>query len=227
MSDLKLAPDNRENRETFVSWFRQRGLLEPILGRHVLMISDDKGLIGGVVLYVTDGPWMFVEHGTVRPNESLAMIERVIKFWIQAARDIGIFFCKVPIVHVQDNYLGKILLKNGFVPSNVQVFHYSMSAAASNDAMKPDPVEEPEPKKKKAVSICIQCGESFLSEEHKEMCDGCEEEERFKGKSPEKKEIEGSHAEEGSEGERPPTKKRVSSRRKKTGKGGKDVHSSD
>lgn len=218
MTDLKLAPDNRENRETFVSWFRQRGLLEPILGRHVLMIADDKGLVGGVVLYVTDGPWMFVEHGTVRPNETLAMIDRVIKFGIQAARDIGIFFCKVPIVHVQDNYLGKILMENGFVPSNVQVFHYSMSAAASGDVVGPDPVEEPETKKKK-VSICIQCGESFLSKEHKEVCDGCEEEERFKGKSPEKKETEGSQADERIEGEKHQTKKRVSSRRKKSKKG--------
>jgi hypothetical protein len=208
-NDLYLVPGNAANWKTFLGWFSERGEPTPFISKQSVMIADDEGLVGGVCVYVSDGPWMFIEHASCRPNISPGNMKRVLDFGLQAARELGNVFTKVPLLHISNRYIAESAEKLGFVNSGSVVYVGVVGKRIEVPMV-------PKAGNKNQVKVCVECGRSFLGSS--EVCDECGQEEQRT-----QEETAADESQTATKGKRSSKKKRVSTRRKK---GSQNVHSS-
>jgi len=165
---MYVAPMTYENWNVYAKWFQEKGLAIPTPPKQAIMVNDEHGLAAGVCIYLTDGPWMFLEHMQLRPGLSPGEIMRAMKLGLAAAKGLGCILGKHPVVLAQREGVEKMLGKVGYVQHEYSVWYAPLPIPPSQSPLEE---EEPEPGD---VELCMGCGETFLGTKGDDYCKKCE-----------------------------------------------------
>jgi hypothetical protein len=187
---LRVAIYNAANWKTYLGWFEERGVMPPItMPKQAIMVADDEELLGGICVYMTDGPWMFLEHMQLKPGLSAGTIRRVIKFGLEAAKGMGAIVYKAVVIHEQREAIAHFLQDTGYVLTPASVWYGIPDFSPIKNVPQGQTGENPKgdkkgddeldsniqqkKKKSKSVGVCISCGVSFIRTDDTELCPDC------------------------------------------------------
>jgi hypothetical protein len=85
----------------YLEWFKLRGQPLPVIPKQLILVAieDTDEVIGGVCVYPTEGPWMFLEHLSFKPGLQKSLILRGVYLGVEAARGMGAAMGKRPLIH--------------------------------------------------------------------------------------------------------------------------------
>jgi hypothetical protein len=116
----------------YLSWFKERGLDFPIQPKYAIMIADDNDeLVGGACVYVSDGPWMMIDHMSFKPGLANSVIVRGLRLGMESAKAYGAFMAKWPLVRTNRKSINLALKKCGYMKSDVECWYAEPTAKGS------------------------------------------------------------------------------------------------
>lgn len=103
-----------ETRALYDGFFESRGLNPPFGQDHLILVRDEGRLLGGVSVYLTRGPYMFLEHFTLNPEVSGREAVRVTEFLCKSATAMGTIMGKMPLALVEEGGIESVLERQGY-----------------------------------------------------------------------------------------------------------------
>lgn len=123
----KKAPHGKTRREklfvipaTPAGWreyaglFESRKLVAPPPSTDIVLVADARGLVCGVSLYPSSGPYVFVEHLASNPQRPLRLRHRGVSLLAALVRSYCAIHSKYPVVVVRSRGLCKMLGRLGY-----------------------------------------------------------------------------------------------------------------
>lgn len=99
----------------YLSWFEQRQLPAPALSSlGIFVASKGQGPIAGVGVYVTDGPYFFLENLATAPSLPKKLRHRAVLALAEQARILGAIMNKHPLLSANSTGLVRTLVRGGF-----------------------------------------------------------------------------------------------------------------
>lgn len=123
-SKLVLVPTRIAYPE-YLSWWKARGMEDrapgpPNVG--IFVAHVDFGLILGACVYMTDGPFICIEHASVTHKPELRrMWKPAGGVMLREFRRLAVMVGKLPVAFPMLKSIDKICRENGFVPSGARV----------------------------------------------------------------------------------------------------------
>lgn len=111
---LYVIPNSAETWEAFGRFFDARKTLRPAPTPDALLVADARGLVAGVCLYPTSGPYVLVENLATNPGCPGRLRHRAVVLLVTLTRAYSATHSKFPIVIVRHRSLAKLLAKKGF-----------------------------------------------------------------------------------------------------------------
>lgn len=98
----------------FSSWFAARGLPAPPCPEDTCFIADARGLICGVCLYPTKGPYFIAESMATNPAVPIRLRHRALVALLGQLRSYAALRAKIPIAIIRHRSLVRILSRLGW-----------------------------------------------------------------------------------------------------------------
>lgn len=106
----------------FTSWYDHRKMPHPPRSNDgVFVATEDGRILGGCLIYPTDGPYAVVEFVSSNPRASLAERHRAAELGIQGLRAYGAMRQKKMMCFPRDRSMKTLLERAGFVVSDATV----------------------------------------------------------------------------------------------------------
>lgn len=115
---MYLASLTEETREMYNRWFDARGVPRPPRAEEMVLVRDDAELLGGVCMYITDGPYMFMEHFSTNPDIGGRAALEVANLALRSVTAYGTIRGKRVIAAVRDVGLINILQSRGYMATD-------------------------------------------------------------------------------------------------------------
>lgn len=116
-SPLYVIPNTPETWEHFGRFFDARKALRPPGTEDTLFVADARGLVAGVCLYPTRGPFFFLEHLSTNPGCPAKLRHRAVVLLATLVRAYAAAHSKYPIAVVRHRSISRILQRHGFTHS--------------------------------------------------------------------------------------------------------------
>ncbi|MBW2675805.1 MAG: hypothetical protein JRD89_20760 [Deltaproteobacteria bacterium] len=124
-SSLYIAPYTLFNWYVYLDWFKQRELDLPSQPKEMILVADEDtdDLVGGACVYPTEGPWVFIEHMSFKPDLPKSLILRGMYHGMQAARGLGAMIGKRPLIHSSHPSIDAMLARCGYTKSEMTCWY--------------------------------------------------------------------------------------------------------
>lgn len=123
---LTVHPNTPETWELFCRWFDARKLPRPPYPEDSFFVGDARGIVAGVCLYPTKGPYVLAENLSTLAVAPLRIRHRAVSLLVSLVRAYSCARAKFPLVVVRHRGIVRLLARSGFTPQQAIV----MSAPA-------------------------------------------------------------------------------------------------
>lgn len=141
--NLYLATLNQETWQQYASFFAARKLPLPPAARQCIFVQDeDEVLVGGAMVFPTDGPHLFIEHLAVHPELTAPEVHEVVTFMCEIAKGAGAVQAKYPFILAAPGGLGDVLDRAGFNQLDLEVWNVYPGQVPQNEGPLDDEFDE-------------------------------------------------------------------------------------
>lgn len=118
---LTVSPNSPETWEVFCRWFDARKLPRPPYPEDSLFVGDARGIVAGVCMYPTKGPYAIIENLSTCPGAGIRIRHRAVVLLVSLVRAYLAARAKFPLVVVRRRSLVRLLARSGFVSQQAVV----------------------------------------------------------------------------------------------------------
>ncbi len=132
---LRLLSLTEDNWESYCSWAETR----PPMPRQMILVADDVSLLLGACVYMSEGPYMILEHLRIMPGTTPHMSHKATVFAGHAALGLATMENKIAIIFSSLKGVQKTLQRVGFTASDTVLLQAYPGTTGQNVPQLSDP----------------------------------------------------------------------------------------